>query len=69
MPSPQSVYTSLSIISLGGLIGMGVAVGSGVSMMSVAMIEEEQKNKMVASSVVEQSFRPMTQGFAASGSK
>jgi|TARA_B100001540_G_scaffold270523_1_gene253776 hypothetical protein len=69
MPSPQSVYTSLSIISLGGLIGMGVAVGSGVSMMSMAMIEEEQKNKMVASSVVEQSFRPMTQGFAASGSK
>ena len=48
---------------------MGVAVGSGVSMMSMAMIEEEQKNKMVASSVVEQSFRPMTQGFAASGSK
>ena len=69
MPSPPSVYTSLSIISLGGLIGMGVAVGSGVSMMSMAMIEEEQKNKMVASSVVEQSFRPMTQGFAASGSK
>ena len=69
MPSPQSVYTSLSIISHGGHIGMGVAVGSGVSMMSMAMIEEEQKNKMVASSVVEQSFRPMTQGFAASGSK
>lgn len=69
MPSTQSVYAALSIISLGGLIGMGVAVGSGVSMMSMAMIEEEQKNKMVASSVVEQSFRPMTQGFAASGSK
>ena len=32
-------------------------------------LPEEQKNKMVASSVVEQSFRPMTQGFAASGSK
>ena len=36
MPSPQNVYTALSIISLGGLIGMGVAVGSGVSMMAMA---------------------------------
>ena len=51
MPSPQNVYTALSIISLGGLIGMGVAVGSGVSMMAMAMAEEEQK--MVAPSVVE----------------
>ena len=69
MPSVQSVYTSLSIISLGALIGMGVAVGSGVSMMSMAMYEEEEKNKMTASSVVEQSFRPGGRGFAASGSK
>jgi predicted RND superfamily exporter protein len=69
MPSVQSVYTSLSIISLGALIGMGVAVGSGVSMMSMAMYEEEEKNKMTASSVVEQSFRPAGRGFAASGSK
>ena len=69
MPSVQSVYTSLSIISLGALIGMGVAVGSGVSMMSMAMYEEEEKNKMTASSVAEQSFRPGGRGFAASGSK
>jgi|TARA_B110000977_G_scaffold78825_1_gene106021 hypothetical protein len=69
MPSVQSVYTSLSIISLGALIGMGVAVGSGVSMMSMAMYEEEEKKKMVASSVVEQSFRPTARGFAASGAK
>lgn len=62
MPSPQNVYTALSIISLGGLIGMGVAVGSGVSMMAMAMAEEEQK--MVAPSVVE---KPSTaRGFAAS---
>ena len=54
MPSPQNVYTALSIISLGGLIGMGVAVGSGVSMMAMAMAEEEQK--MVAPSVVELSL-------------
>lgn len=69
MPSVQSVYTSLSIISLGALIGMGVAVGSGVSMMSMAMYEEEEKNKMTASSVAEQSFRPAGRGFAASGAK
>ena len=62
MPSPQNVYTALSIISLVGLIGMGVAVGSGVSMMAMAMAEEEQK--MVAPSVVE---KPSTaRGFAAS---
>ena len=69
MPSTQSVYAALSIISLGGLIGMGVAVGSGVSMMSMAMLEEEQKNKMVANSVVETSSRPISQGFAASAAK
>lgn len=48
---------------------MGVAVGSGVSMMSMAMLEEEQKNKMVANSVVERSSRPISQGFAASAAK
>ena len=48
---------------------MGVAVGSGVSMMSMAMYEEEEKNKMTASSVAEQSFRPAGRGFAASGAK
>ena len=67
MPSVTSVYTSLSIISLGGLIGMGVAVGSGVSMMAMAMAEEEQQQKMIASPA-EKSFAPMSRGFAASGS-
>ena len=69
MASTQAIYTSLSIISLTALVGMGVAVGSGVSMMAMAMDEEEQKAKMVASSVVEQSFRPAARGFAASGAK
>ena len=68
MPSVTAVYTSLSIISLGALIGMGVAVGSGVSMMSMAMYEEEQKQKMTAAPPAEKSFRPMSRGFAASGS-
>eukprot|EP00352_Strombidinopsis_acuminata_P003934 CAMPEP_0176382190 /NCGR_PEP_ID=MMETSP0126-20121128/32480_1 /TAXON_ID=141414 ORGANISM="Strombidinopsis acuminatum, Strain SPMC142" /NCGR_SAMPLE_ID=MMETSP0126 /ASSEMBLY_ACC=CAM_ASM_000229 /LENGTH=68 /DNA_ID=CAMNT_0017746459 /DNA_START=86 /DNA_END=292 /DNA_ORIENTATION=+ len=67
MPSVTSVYTSLSIISLGALVGMGVAVGSGVSMMAMAMAEEEQTQKMAASPA-ETSFRPMSRGFAASGS-
>lgn len=67
MPSTTAVYTSLSIISLCGLVGMGVAVGSGVSMMAMAMAEEEQKQKMVASPA-ETSIRPVSRGFAASGS-
>ena len=69
MPSTQSVYAALSIISLGGLIGMGVAVGSGVSMMSMAMLEEEQKNKMVANPLRRAVSRPISQGFAASAAK
>ena len=70
MPSTQQVYTALSIIYLGSLIGMGVGVGSGVSMMSFAMLEEEQKNKVAAASVAEKSFRPVAsaRGFAASSS-
>jgi len=63
MPSPQNVYTALSLISLGGLVGMGVAVGSGVSMMAMAMAEEEAK--MVAPSVVEKPSGA-SRGFAAS---
>ena len=62
MPSPQNVYTALSLIALGGLVGMGVAVGSGVSMMAMAMAEEEAK--MVAPSVVEKPSA--SRGFAAS---
>ena len=62
MPSTQNVYTALSLISLGGLVGMGVAVGSGVSMMAMAMAEEEAK--MVAPSVVEKPSA--SRGFAAS---
>jgi len=68
MPSVTAVYTSLSIISLGALIGMGMGVGSGVSMMAMAMAEEEEKQKMVAASPAEKSMRPMSRGFAASGS-
>jgi hypothetical protein len=69
MPSTTAVYMSLSIVSLGALVGMGVAVGSGVGMMYMGMAEQEEKQKMAAASVVEKSFRPSARGFAASSSK
>ena len=39
MPSTQSVYVSMSILALTGLVGTGVAIGSGVSMMTMQMAE------------------------------
>ena len=67
MPGTQSVYVSLSILALTGLVGTGVAIGSGVSMMSMAMVEEEQKQQAVVASVKEASVRVPSRGFAASG--
>lgn len=67
MPSVTSVYTSLSLISLAALVGTGVAIGSGVSMMAVQMANEESAAKTTIASPKEPSFR-MTRGFAASGS-
>jgi flagellar basal body-associated protein FliL len=67
MANPTAVYASLSIISLGSLVGMAVAVGSGVSMMVMKMDEDEQLQKMTAASPAEKSFLPrFTRGFAAS---
>merc|ERR1712167_199413 len=34
--SDQAIYVSMGLLSLAGLTGMGVAVGSGVAMMSMA---------------------------------
>ena len=67
MPGTQSVYVSLSILALTGLVGTGVAIGSGVSMMSMAMVEEEQKQQAVVASVKEAAARVPSRGFAASG--
>ena len=37
------MYVSMSILALTGLVGTGVAIGSGVSMMTMSMAEEEAK--------------------------
>jgi len=68
MSSVTAMYTSLSLISLCGLVGMGVAVGSGVSMMAIQMDAEEQaaKGKVTVASPKEVSFR-LSRGFAAGG--
>jgi len=65
MPGTQSVYVSLSILALTGLVGTGVAIGSGVSMMATQMAAEEKKSAVVAS-VKETTYRPASRGFAAS---
>jgi len=65
MPGTQSIYASLSILALTGLVGTGVAIGSGVSMMAMQMAEEEKKSAVVASAK-ETTYRPASRGFAAS---
>ena len=67
MPSVTSVYTSLSLISLAALVGTGVAIGSGVSMMSLNMMEAEAPKKATVASPKETPFH-MSRGFAAGGS-
>ncbi|KDD73361.1 hypothetical protein H632_c2256p0, partial [Helicosporidium sp. ATCC 50920] len=51
----QYVYVSLSLIGLCGIVGAGVAVGSGVGMMAMQMQDAEDKKaaKTVAHSPVE----------------
>ncbi len=49
------MYASLSILSLCALTGTGVAIGSGVGMMSMAALEAEKKDT-VAHSVKEKSW-------------
>jgi hypothetical protein len=68
MPSTQSVYVSMSILALTGLVGTGVAIGSGVSMMTMQMADAETQQKTaVAASVKETATRAPARGFAASG--
>jgi len=70
MASPMAVYASLSIISLGALAGMGVAVGSGVGMMMMHMEEQAAaaggEAPKVAVKVAAHSVNEKARGFAAS---
>ena len=65
----QNISISLSIIALVGLVGAGVAVGSGVGMMSMAALEAEQKatSAVTAHSPLEKV--EVSRGFAASGAQ
>ena len=76
MSSSTAMYASLSILSLCALAGTGVAIGSGVGMMSMAALEAEKKQTNVAAhSVKEKSWVESKQvsgssaqrGFAAAG--
>lgn len=63
----QAVYLSMGLLSLVGLTGMGVAVGSGVAMMSMseeAKVNQAPSTTPTAASVVEK--RAFVRGFAAS---
>ncbi|KAG7667643.1 hypothetical protein NADE_002721 [Nannochloris sp. 'desiccata'] len=64
----QAVYVSLSILSLVGLVGAGVAVGSGVGMMAMAAGQAEQDAKVVAHQPIERKVM-VSRGFAASGAQ
>ena len=58
----------MSILALTGLVGTGVAIGSGVSMMTMQMVDAETQQKTaVAASVKETATRAPARGFAASG--
>ena len=63
----QGAYLSLSLIGLVGIVGAGVAVGSGVGMMTMqlAAAEAEQPAKTVAHSPLERKV-VVSRGFAAS---
>jgi hypothetical protein len=74
MSSSTAMYASLSILSLCALTGTGVAIGSGVGMMSMAALEADKKQTVAAHSVKEKSWVESKQvsgssarGFAAAG--
>ena len=76
MSSSTAMYASLSILSLCALAGTGVAIGSGVGMMSMELLalEAEKKQTVAAHSVKEKSWVESKQvsgssarGFAAAG--
>jgi hypothetical protein len=74
MSSSTAMYASLSILSLCALTGTGVAIGSGVGMMSMAALEADKKQTVSAHSVKEKSWVESKQvsgssarGFAAAG--
>ena len=58
----------MSILALTGLVGTGVAIGSGVSMMTMQMADAETQQKTaVAASVKETATRAPARGFDSSG--
>ncbi|KAL4436816.1 hypothetical protein ABPG75_003955 [Micractinium tetrahymenae] len=65
----QQISVSLSIIALCGLIGAGVAVGSGVGMMSMAALDAEQKQQQAVAAHSPLEKVVVSRGFAASGSQ
>tara|TARA_B100000003_G_scaffold169850_1_gene157004 strand:+ start:85 stop:291 length:207 start_codon:yes stop_codon:yes gene_type:complete len=67
MPSTQSVYVSMSILALTGLVGTGVAIGSGVSMMTMQMADAETQQKTTVAASVKETATRAPRGFAASG--
>ena len=67
MPSTQSVYVSMSILALTGLVGTGVAIGSGVSMMTMQMADAETQQKTAVAASVKETATRAPRGFAASG--
>ena len=67
MPSTQSVYVSMSILALTGLVGTGVAIGSGVSMMTMQMADAETQQKTAVAASVKETATRALRGFAASG--
>jgi len=74
MSSSTAMYASLSILSLCALTGTGVAIGSGVGMMSMAALVVDKKQIVSAHSVKEKSWVESKQvsgssarGFAAAG--
>ncbi len=78
MSSSTAMYASLSILSLCALAGTGVAIGSGVGMMSMELLAleaEKKQTNVAAHSVKEKSWVESKQvsgssaqrGFAAAG--
>eukprot|EP00238_Polyblepharides_amylifera_P000605 CAMPEP_0196570242 /NCGR_PEP_ID=MMETSP1081-20130531/76_1 /TAXON_ID=36882 /ORGANISM="Pyramimonas amylifera, Strain CCMP720" /LENGTH=75 /DNA_ID=CAMNT_0041886549 /DNA_START=82 /DNA_END=309 /DNA_ORIENTATION=+ len=57
--SSQAIYLSMSILSLCGLTGMGVAVGSGVGLMAMELEKEEARLNQAPSSASPTAASPL----------
>jgi hypothetical protein len=63
----QYISVSLSLLGLAGIVGAGVAVGSGIGLMSLSVLEEAEAEKMGATKAVAHSPAESRGSFAASG--